>query len=81
MTSGLDTPMQRLIFAHSTRARRLNSAYWWFGAGCLAALATVLWASGSATAITAAAAVLAVGSKKLWSALAEQGRLFDPRGW
>lgn len=77
MTSGLDTPMQRLIFAHSARARRLNSAYRWFGAGCLAALATVLWASGSTTAIAAASVILAVGTKKLWTALAEQGRLFD----
>jgi hypothetical protein len=79
MTSGLDTPMQRLIFAHSARVRRLNSAYRWFGAGCLAAMATLLCASGSATAITGAAAILAVGAKKLWSALAEQGRIFDLR--
>ena len=77
MTRGLDTPMQRLIFAHSARARRLNSAYRWFGGGCLATLATVLWAPRSAIAIVAAAVVLAVGAKKLWSALAEQGRLFD----
>ena len=79
MTSGLDTPMQRLIFAHSARVRRLNSAYRWFGAGSLAAMATSLWASGSATAITCTLAILAVSVKKLWSAMVEQGRIFDLR--
>lgn len=77
MTSGLDTPMQRLIFAHSARARRLHSAYRWFGAGCIAATATLLWASGSAIAITCAVATLAMAAKKLWSAMAERGRIFD----
>lgn len=80
MTSGLDTPMQRLIFAHSARVRRLNSAYRWFGAGCLAGTATLLWASGSAMAITCAVANFAVAVKKLWSAKVERGRIFDLRG-
>ena len=80
MIRGLDTPIQRLIFARSTRVRRLNSAYRWLGAGGLAAMATLLWAPGSATAITCSLAILAVGVKKLWSAMAEQGRIVDLRG-
>ena len=43
-------------------------------------MATLLCAPGSATAIACSLAILAMGGKKLWSAMAEQGRIFDLRG-
>jgi hypothetical protein len=68
----------QLLDAVAARRLRLRAAYCWVVGGAVSTAAVWMYAP-STLALLAAGAVVAVGMRRLWLALLEQGRVFDLR--